>query len=186
MPAVFCTEYETGLFAVGRLTLTSDGGALTGCWFEGGHRGRGNEDLVKRDGLAVFDSACCWLDRYFAGGRPLPDELPLRPAGSEFRQLVWAELRRIPYGQTVCYGDIARAVEVRTGRRTCAQAIGGAVGHNPLGVIVPCHRVVGADGSLTGFAGGLDVKAALLCLEGVGVEGAGQMPTCVARVCHGS
>ncbi len=180
----FYAVYESAL--VGRLTLTSDGETLTGCWFEGG-RFAGRDaaaGLAEKDDLPVFAKARRWLDRYFAGEKPVPDELPLRPAGSEFRQLAWAELRRIPYGQTVCYGDIARAIEARAGRRACAQAVGGAVGHNPLGVIVPCHRVVGANGALTGFAGGLDVKVALLGLEGVEVEGAGQMSTRVARVRH--
>ena len=178
----FYTVYESAL--VGRLTLTSDGEALTGCWFERGRFvGRGvAEGCVKKDDLAVFAEARRWLDRYFAGEKPQPDELPLRPVGSEFRQAVWDELRRIPYGHTVTYGQIARAVEARTGRRACAQAVGGAVGHNPLGIIVPCHRVVGAGGALTGFAGGLDVKAALLGLEGMEVETDGQKPTRVARV----
>ncbi len=141
--------------------------------------------LAEKNDLSVFTEARRWLDRYFAGEKPVPDELPLRPAGSEFRQLVWAELRRISYGQTVTYGQIARAVEARTGRQACAQAVGGAVGHNPLGIIVPCHRVVGADGSLTGFAGGLDVKVALLGLEGVEIGATGQKPTRVIQVRNG-
>lgn len=178
----FYTVYESAL--VGRLTLTSDGEGLTGCWFERGRFAGGDAaaGLVEKDDLAVFAEARRWLDRYFAGEKPVPDELPLRSAGSEFRQAVWTELRRIPYGRTMTYGQIARAVEARTGRRACAQAVGGAVGHNPLGIIVPCHRVVGAGGALTGFAGGLDVKVALLGLEGVEVEADGQKPTRVTRV----
>ena len=181
----FYAVYESAL--VGRLTLTSDGDALTGCWFEGG-RFAGRDaatGLAEKNNLPVFVKARLWLDRYFAGERPVADELPLRPVGSEFRQLVWAELRRIPYGHTVTYGQVARAVETRTGRRACAQAVGGAVGHNPLGIIVPCHRVVGADGSLTGYAGGLDVKVALLGLEGVEIRATGQEPTRVTQVRSG-
>ncbi len=167
---MFCTIYETGL--IGRLTLVSDGDALVGCWFEKGRRDVRGEagTLVERGDLPVFDEACAWLDRYFAGEGPAPDELPLRPCGTAFAQAVWGELRRIPYGQTVSYGEVARRVEAQTGRRACAQAVGGAVGRNPLGVIVPCHRVVGADGGLTGFGGGLEAKAALLGFEGVPLE----------------
>ncbi len=181
----FFSVYESSL--VGRLTLTSDGEGLAGCWFERGRFAGGGAaaGLVQKDDLPAFDAARRWLDRYFAGEKPVPDELDLRPVGSEFRQLVWSELRRIGYGQTTTYGEVARRIEARTGRRACAQAVGGAVGHNPLGIIVPCHRVVGTNGALTGFAGGLDAKVALLGLEGVEVEAAGQKPTRVSRVHKG-
>ena len=167
----FATAYETGL--IGTLALASDGEALLGCWFE-------NDRLfgaavagpfVRDDGLPVFSQAKGWLARYFAGGRPGIDELPLNPHGTAFRQLVWGKLREIPYGATVTYGDIARRLERETGRRVSSQAVGGAVGHNPLCVIVPCHRVVGAGGNLTGFGGGLDTKTKLLELEGVDMAG---------------
>ena len=167
----FTTTYETGL--IGTLTLASDGDALVGCWFENGRfSGETAADtLVRDDDLPVFSQAKDWLARYFAGGRPGVGELPLNPRGTAFRQLVWDRLRQIPYGATVTYGDIARQLERETGRRVSSRAVGGAVGHNPLCVIVPCHRVVGAGGNLTGFGGGLDTKVKLLELEGVDMAG---------------
>ena len=108
-----------------------------------------------------------WLDRYFAGGRPSLCELPLAPAGSEFRQGVWSILCEIPYGEVTTYGDIAKKVAARMGNKSMsAQAVGGAVGHNPISIIIPCHRVVGSNGSLTGYAGGIKTKIKLLELEG--------------------
>ena len=96
--------------------------------------------------------------------------LPLAPQGSDFRRLVWYLLCQIPYGQTTTYGDLAKQIEERTGKAMSAQAIGGAVGHNPISIIIPCHRVLGAHGRATGYAGGIDKKIALLHLEGVAVK----------------
>lgn len=167
----FATTYEAGL--IGTLTLASDGDALVGCWFENGRffGGTAPGPFVRDDGLAVFNQIKDWLARYFAGGRPGVEELPFNPCGTAFRQLVWGKLRQIPYGSTVTYGDIARQLERETGKRVSSQAVGGAVGHNPICVIVPCHRVVGAGGNLTGFGGGLDTKVKLLELEGVDMTG---------------
>lgn len=109
-----------------------------------------------------------WLERYFNGEQPEIAELVLAPQGSEFRQIVWKNLCEIPYGKVVTYGELAKKVAVQMGReRMSAQAVGGAVGHNPISVIIPCHRVIGADGSLTGYAGGIEKKRMLLELEGV-------------------
>ena len=158
------------LSPVGNCLLASDGEALTGLWLEGQKyccatvRGAG----TTKDDLPVFAEAKRWLDRYFAGQRPRISELSLAPAGSEFRQLVWHALCEIPYGEVTTYGALARAAAARLGRaHMSAQAVGGAVGHNPISIIIPCHRVVGADGSLTGYAGGLCVKRRLLEHEGV-------------------
>ena len=119
-------------------------------------------------------TACRYLPRqetgcrYFAGGRPPVAELPLAPVGGEFRQAVWKILCDIPYGEVTTYGEIARKMAARGNRRSMsAQAVGGAVGHNPISIIIPCHRVVGAGGSLTGYAGGIAAKIRLLKLEGV-------------------
>ena len=107
-----------------------------------------------------------WLGRYFAADAPSPAELPLRPAGTDFRQLIWKLLLEIPYGQTVSYGSLAKKAAAILGKpRMSAQAVGGAVGANPIAIVIPCHRVVGADGSLTGYAGGVHYKKALLELE---------------------
>jgi len=162
-----------------RITLASDGERLTGLWLEGQkYFGGGAEAGVgagagagaQRD-LPVFQAVREWLDRYFAGERPeSPSEkIPLAPAGSAFRQAVWnVLLTKIPYGQTMTYGEVARQAARLLGRpRLSSRAVGGAVGHNPISIIIPCHRVVGADGSLTGYAGGLAVKKRLLELEGM-------------------
>lgn len=108
-----------------------------------------------------------WLDRYFAGERPGISELALAPAGSEFRRAVWKILCEIPYGEVTTYGEIARRIAAQRGVESMSsQAVGGAVGHNPISIIIPCHRVLGTDGSLTGYAGGLARKRWLLNLEG--------------------
>ena len=163
----YVTTFETGM--IGPLTLASDGERISHCWFE--HDRNWDADAaktyVRKDDLPVFDIACRWLRRYFAGERPDSSELPLGLSGTPFRMAVWRQLLRIPYGQTVTYGELAERVESQTGRRTSARAVGGAVRHNPICVIVPCHRVVGSGGSLTGFAGGIEVKARLLAAEGV-------------------
>ena len=164
---IYSTEYESEL--IGPLTLASDGEAIVGCWF-GNDRyyGYGVEDRMEpNDGLAVFEQARDWLDRYFAGETPDPRELPLSAKATPFQLRVRDAMLDIPYGETTTYGDIAKRVASETGRRSSARAVGGAVGHNPLCLIVPCHRVVGTDGSLTGFGGGLDMKVKLLEHEGV-------------------
>ena len=118
--------------------------------------------MVENNDLPIFDQTKQWLDRYFAGEKPAISELPLVPIGSAFRQAVWSILCEIPYGKMITYGDIARKLGVQS-----SQAVGGAVGHNPISIIIPCHRVVGANGSLTGYAGGVQTKIKLLELEGV-------------------
>jgi methylated-DNA-[protein]-cysteine S-methyltransferase len=125
-------------------------------------------DMVRMDDLPVFAAARDWLDRYFAGQRPQPSELPLSPEGSSFRKAVWEILCAIPYGEVTTYGRIASlmAAQMNKASMSC-QAVGGAVAHNPIAIIIPCHRVVGTDGSLTGYAGGIDRKARLLEHEGV-------------------
>lgn len=124
--------------------------------------------MTVKDDLPVFDAAKRWLDRYFAGKRPVISELPLSPIGGEFRQLVWRILCEIPYGQVITYGEIAQQIAVKMNRTTMSsQAVGGAVGHNPISIVIPCHRVVGTNGSLTGYAGGIGTKVKLLELEGV-------------------
>ena len=149
---------------VGRLFLASDGVHLTGLWMEGQKYfgSTANEQMVLREDLPLFYLTKAWLDRYFAGRRPEISDIPLAPAGSEFRQAVWKLLCQIPYGEVITYGVLARKLD-QTGMS--AQAVGGAVGHNPISIIIPCHRVVGADGSLTGYAGGLEAKRFLLEME---------------------
>ena len=158
----FSTTYDTGL--IGELTLASDGESIIGCWFENDRLFGDTVEgpLIANDDVPVFDDARQWLDKYFKGENPAITELPLNPNGSDFRHLVWQKIREIPYGTTTTYGEIARQIEFETGKRVSSQAVGGAVGHNPLCVIVPCHRVMGANGNLPGFGGGLDTKVKLL------------------------
>lgn len=159
---------------VGRLTLASDGLNLAGLWMEGQKYFGGTVpgEMRLNEELEVFSRAKDWLDRYFNGKKPEPSELPLAPVGGEFRQTVWELLCEIPYGELTTYGQIAREAAKRLQRESMsAQAVGGAVGHNPISIIIPCHRVVGTGGSLTGYAGGLDKKIWLLKHEGVKMDG---------------
>lgn len=162
--------YKTGYDSpLGWLTLASDGENLVGLWIE--HQkyfgGTVPEEMAENPELSVFAAAKDWLNRYFAGTRPEISELPLAPIGGEFRQIVWKILCEIPYGETTTYGDIAKKAAAKLGRAgMSAQAVGGAVGHNPISIIIPCHRVVGANGSLTGYAGGMKKKLWLLTHEG--------------------
>ncbi len=159
----YITEMES---PVGRLTLSSDGTSLTGLWIKGQKYFCCTvKDGQRNDALPLFGKVRKWLELYFAGKQPAID-FPLAPTGSDFRKTVWTALVEIPYGQLTTYGGIARQINARRdGNTTSARAVGGAVGHNPISIIIPCHRVVGAGGSLTGYAGGLKVKTALLKLE---------------------
>lgn len=152
---------------VGELLLASDGTSLIGLWLDGQKYYGAGLSLEEARELPVFTLARRWLEDYFSGRQPDPAALPLAPAGSPFRQAIWQLLREIPCGRTVTYGALAAAYTQRTGRPTSPRAVGGAVGHNPISIIIPCHRVVGADGTLTGYAGGIERKRFLLKLEGV-------------------
>lgn len=165
---MYTTTYTSALLKPLRLA-SEDGESLSVCTFSTGRDATkvSLEGGEERADLPAFDAARTWLDAYFAGDRPDPRELALSPAGTPFQLAVWQALREIPYGQTVTYGWVAERVGEARGRRTSARAVGGAVGANPIGVIVPCHRVLGAGGSLTGFGGGMEAKAALLAHEGV-------------------
>ena len=161
---LFFTGYTS---PIGQIMLGSDGQALTGLWFQG-QKYFPAEPMERRDELALFAAVRTWLDGYFAGGRPDPRSLPLAPAGSGFRRLIWQLLLDIPYGEAATYGALADRAARRMGLASMsAQAVGGAVGHNPISIVIPCHRVLGADGALTGYAGGLERKRWLLTHEGV-------------------
>lgn len=148
---------------LGEIALVCDGEALVHLSLPG----QKPFDRPNREGgHPVLAQAKDWLSRYFAGAAPDPGELPLRPEGTDFRKLIWNLLLQIPYGETVSYGALAREAARILGRpRMSAQAVGGAVGANPIAVIIPCHRVLGSDGSMTGYAGGVRYKIALLELE---------------------
>lgn len=153
---------------LGGITLSSDGEALTGLWFDGQkHFGAGLPADCEEKMLPVFAEAERWLDAYFSGIEP-DFTPPLAPQGTAFQKAVWGILLTIPYGQTLSYGAIAaRLAEKRGMPHLSAQAVGGAVGRNPISLLIPCHRVIGADGSLTGYAGGEDRKRFLLQREGL-------------------
>lgn len=186
---IFMTTYRHD--EVGELTIASDGEAIVGLWMEGQkYFGSGlPQPFERRDDLPVFEQARGWLDRYFAGGRPDPLELPLAPRGTAFQRRVWGILARIPFGGLRTYADIAEQIAredaepsdgafpdgyepSRNGvaRRGGARAVGTANGRNPISIILPCHRVVGSNGSLTGYAGGIERKLWLLRHEGVDVS----------------
>lgn len=147
---------------LGMLTVAAEGETLTALVFEGQKYARQHlaGEGQERE-TPVLRAARLWLDAYFAGEQPDAAVLPLAPRGTGFQQTVWQELRTIPYGETLSYGVLA----ARLG--SSARAVGSAVGHNPISIIIPCHRVLGAKGALTGYAGGLDRKEKLLALEGV-------------------
>jgi methylated-DNA-[protein]-cysteine S-methyltransferase len=155
---------------VGELTLACDDERLIGLWITGQKYYGCNlpAGAAERDDTLVFRQTKDWLERYFARKKPSASELPLAPIGGVFRQEVWEILRAIPYGKVITYGGIAKMLAQKEGKASMsAQAVGGAVGHNPIGIIIPCHRVVGANGSLTGYAGGIATKVRLLEHEGV-------------------
>ena len=150
---------------LGTITLESDGESLTGLWFDE-ERSRPEEP-----DLPVFEQTAKWLDLYFSGKKP-DFTPPLKMIGTPFRKTVWKILLTIPYGRTMTYGEIAALIAKRQGLpRMSAQAVGGAVGHNPVSLIVPCHRVIGAANALVGYGGGLDRKIRLLALEGIDLGG---------------
>ena len=151
---------------VGVILLAADDAGLTGLWFEGSkYFAAGLPKAHIEQDTPVLLETIQWLDVYFSGKEP-DFTPPLHLIGSDFRQAVWNILLSIPYGRTMTYGQIAKQLAKSTGiDKMSAQAVGGAVGHNPISIIVPCHRVVGTNGSLTGYAGGLDKKIALLKLE---------------------
>lgn len=154
----------------GEVLLASSGTALTGLWFAGQkHFARTLPRPLPPPGDdPVLAEAERWLKAYFAGKRPSPSELELAPEGTPFQMAVWRVLLDIPYGAVMSYGEVAREAARLLGRPACsARAAGVAVGRNPVSIVIPCHRVIGADGSLTGYAGGLNRKLALLKLEGV-------------------
>lgn len=160
---VYTCTYKSML---GDILLASDETGLTGLWFEGQKYFANTlpEEHISQE-TEILAEAKKWLDIYFAGKEPKFTP-PLHPTGSAFRQAVWQILLQIPYGQTITYGEIARQLaKIQNMPHMSAQAVGGAVGHNEVSIIIPCHRVVGTNGSLTGYAGEIDKKVALLKLE---------------------
>lgn len=165
---IYTTYYNSPL---GKILLAADDDGIIGLWFE---NQKYYADVIKGESISfetdILKNAKQWLDIYFSGRKP--DYIPyIHMIGSDFRKSVWNILLKITYGQTVTYGYIADKIADEKGIKSMsAQAVGGAVGHNPVSIIIPCHRVVGADGSLTGYAGGIDKKVKLLTLENVDIN----------------
>ncbi len=159
---VFTQQYQSPL---GGILLAADEIGLVGLWFDGQkYFANTLPTETVQESTPILAEAARWLDLYFAGRTP-DFTPPLHLSGSDFRKAVWDILLTIPYGQTITYGDIARQLAAQQGGKVSAQAVGGAVGHNEVSLIIPCHRVVGTNGSLTGYAGGIDKKIKLLELE---------------------
>lgn len=167
-------RYETFYSSpLGEILLISDGTSLTGAWIEGQKHCLGDlkEEIIQKNDLEIFIKTKIWLNQYFDKKRPRISELSLAPEGNEFRQSVWEILCQIPYGETITYGEIAKIIAKRLNKELMsAQAIGNAVGNNPISIIIPCHRVVGKNGNLTGYAGGIDKKIKLLEIEGINMQ----------------
>ena len=160
---VYTCKYKS---SIGDILLATDEIGLIGLWFEGQKYFANTlpDEHIPQE-TEILTETIKWLDMYFSGEEPNFTP-PLHPSGSSFRQAVWQILLQIPYGQTITYGEIARKIaETKNTSRMSAQAVGGAVGHNEISIIIPCHRVVGTNGSLTGYAGGIDKKISLLELE---------------------
>ena len=155
---------------MGEIVMASDGDSLVGLWFIGQKNFAETLSPANEErNLPVFELTDRWLEAYFHGNAP-DFTPPLTMRTTPFRKAVWNILLGIPFGSTMTYGDIAGRIATEKGRKMSPQAVGGAVGHNAISLISPCHRVLGADGSLTGYAGGMDRKAHLLQLEGIKVQ----------------
>lgn len=166
---IYATTYRHD--ALGELTVASDGVAIVGLWMarQKYFGSRLPQPFARNDSLPALVQARSWLDRYFAGVQSDPLELPLAPRGTAFQRRVWGILAQIPYGSLRTHADIADQIAREDGTRCGARAVGAANGKNPISIILPCHRVVGSNGSLTGYAGGIERKLWLLRHEGVDI-----------------
>lgn len=163
---IYITNYDS---PIGSLVIAARNDKLIGLWVEGQKYFFSNfkDEVKKTDNVSILVKTKKWLDRYFNGEVPDIHALDIEFIGSDFRKSVWKILSEIPYGKVVTYNDIAcKVASLRNLKKMSAQAIGGAVGHNPISIIIPCHRVVGKDGNLTGYASGIEKKFYLLSLEG--------------------
>lgn len=156
---------------LGEMILLANEKALLGVYFTGQKYFSMPENSALTPKLPILQKTRVWLEKYFCGKTRIMADIPLAPAGSCFRQLVWSLLRKIPYGLCVTYGDLAKKAASEMGKKfMSSQAVGGAVAHNPLSIIIPCHRVVGSKGALTGYAAGIAIKRQLLELENCQID----------------
>ena len=164
---IYTSTYQS---PIGNLLIASKDNKLGGLGMEY-YLSNFKEEIVEMENLEILERTKKWLDRYFNGEKPKINELEISPIGSEFRKSVWEILKSIPYGEIITYNDIAKELAKQKGiKKMSAQAVVGAVGHNPISIIIPCHRVVGTNGSLTGYAGGIKKKIYLLEHEKVNMN----------------
>lgn len=167
---IYTSNYKS---PIGNLLIASKENKLVGLWIENQKYYLSNfkDKIIETENLEILVKTKKWLDRYFKGEKPDISELEINLIGSEFRKSVWEILKNIPYGEVITYNDIAKELAKQKGiKKMSAQAVGGAVGHNPISIIIPCHRVVGSNGSLTGYAGGIKKKIYLLEHEKVNMD----------------
>ena len=167
---IYYTVYNSPL---GNLTIASDAANIIGLWIQGQKYFKENikEEMVLNSDIDILKQAVTWLDRYFNGEKPSISELNISPSGTEFRKTVWKVLCKIPYGQVVSYKYIASEVsKILNKENMSVQAVGSAIGHNPISIIIPCHRVIGTNGELKGYAAGLKIKSMLLKHEKVNIK----------------
>lgn len=167
---IYTTTYNS---PIGNLLIAARENKLIGIWIEKQKYYLSNlkDDIKESEDIDILGKTKEWLDRYFKGEKPKIEELEINLTGSEFRKSVWEILKDIPYGEVITYGDIAKKIAKQKGiKKMSAQAVGGAVGHNPISIIIPCHRVIGIHGNLTGYAGGIEKKIYLLKHEKVNME----------------
>lgn len=167
---IYKTYYNS---PVGKLLIASKDGKLIGLWIEGQkyYLGKIKDELIENDKEEILVKTKKWLNKYFLGENPKISDLDISLNGTSFEKVVWELLKKIPYGEVTTYKELSKKVAKKLGKeKMSAQAVGGAIGHNPISIIIPCHRVVGTDGSLTGYAGGIDKKVKLLKQEKVNME----------------
>ena len=166
---MFKSYYNSNL---GKIIIVADNRYIYGLYFDNQKYLPENlEKLEINNNSPIIKQVKLWLEEYFNGKKPNLENLPIKLIGSEFKMLVWSVLKTIPYGKTITYGEIAKTLARKTNKeKISARAVGNAVGHNPISIIIPCHRVIGANGKITGYAGGIDKKTALLKLEGINVD----------------
>lgn len=158
---------------IGNILLASKDNQLIGLWFENQKHYKANnqEEQIENDNDTTIIKTKNWLDRYFNNEQPNPQELKLNPKGTDFQETIWKFLLEIPYGEVITYKDLAtQFAKIKKRKSMSSQAIGGAVGHNPISIIIPCHRVVSTSGSITGYAGGIEKKVKLLIHENVDMK----------------
>ncbi len=166
---LYSNKYSSPL---GIITIVSDGENIIGLWIQDQKYFESsiNQEVKEDKKLPVLIAAIKWLDKYFSGGRPEVSEIPILLQGTDFQKSVWNILSEIPYGTVTTYGEIANKISAQMDiKKMSARAVGGAVGHNPISIIIPCHRVIGSNGCLTGYSGGIDKKIKLLELEKISI-----------------